>query len=748
MKHVDIEEFRFPANDMNKLLSSFITKVAHAFGRESIALTNTDLVQETHPDAETVKLPDFIRRLIRAPFKDALKEINNDVVLKADYIADGAIIEAFDNVLSEVRKHHKNVLINSEASLISKGKSAMTLRELQKGQLLVGCPKLHSPLALGGHFVHASVPSGFSSYDWSWVSEAGRFFKKHTHCERKHDFTLPLATSQGLLLKGEKETLQVRTFAKALLSSLALDLKTMKNYLSWVSEADQLFAKRGYVSPASAFFIGIRRQQARKAEPVCDRYSGELIGESSAYQGRIRPICPSPEMIKVLLKSISEGLKKALFEHTESCSVDISKIRNTLWEITDLTLQHGLFSQEEEDLYGKMQVNKWLTFYDLGQFDTTQHEGFFTQVYVPFLRNAFDNFDDIEYPMTYFSDLLFPVSTHGDEILRQRVEARSTMSGQPDVTVKNNVVHLIAMSQAIGVITKRKPLDVFKDIIEGKTIKTKIHGDDTMLYFSDNPKDYLEYKRVMESFGLKIDFELGPVYLKKTIPEQFSCDGTKFYNKFKEIVSNKESDEEFSTILYGQSKTLAPIVGSILKNRFGEYSTPSTLLLKISLLDTSLLLEGEPLWNELISLLWDLLWNIFGKSELVLEHHDTVAEAKVSDGSAQVLREQIVKGVLELTKGNSLIAVQAREYLERLFYTNFQNEALMSSEEMIGIYGSLEYNPSTEAASFGIQEMSMQQKSRLVLVIQDELIKSDGRWPSFDDLMFLKQNIMKYHSDK
>lgn len=739
----DIEKFSIPQQKLNSFREDYISRIAEAYGREISTFSSFQGETGDHPDSEISSVPPYIGRILSSPFQDSVKELNRDVLAKFDFDSSGEEARVLKEAVNSLSNVFIQDLLSEDNSTLLKARAALSLRELQKAQQLVGAPKLHTPLSLGGHFVYEDIPSGFSKHDWSWVSDAGRWFKEFTDLKRKPDYTLPLMTSQGLLLKGEKETTQIRVFAKALLSSIALDLGNMHAYRDWTEDFGNLFHKYGYDNIASSFYLGIRRQQARKSEPVTDPNSGEVIGQSMAYQGRIRGIFPAPEQIKVILKPLSEGLKKALFTKTSSCSVNTVDIARSLWDITYRTLDNGLFVLEEEDLGVKVQVRKWLTFYDLGQFDTTQHEGWFLQVYLPFLRSAFDNFDDLEYPMTYFSDFLFPEGTRGRNVIKQQVLARSTMSGQPDVTVKNNVVHLIAMSKAISMITGDKPLDTFKKIVTGDSIIAKVHGDDTMLWFSNKSEDYLSYKENMESFGLKIDFEMGPVYLKKTIPFLSCADGS-YFRKGMDALSkiNKEDPSAASQLLYGKNKKLAPVIGSILKNRHGEYPIPFTLLLKMSLLDTYALLDGEPEFDDCLRSYWNLLWDIQGQTSSDLKISGAYVFSLDSDKDDFLnLKKIIVRQVLELTSSNSEMATAARDYLERIYYSNLQDDEFLNDEDMIAIYGALEYNPVQEAEEFGLQSLTLEQKTLMAKTLQEYLIQNDGSWPVFDAIQDLKHRI-------
>lgn len=556
MEEKDFESSPIPVSSLTSFREDYIRRVAEAYMRRSVALEPSILRVENHPSSSRVSIPPFLQRLISSPFGDSVKELNRDVIAKADYHLQGQITKDIGEAVQSLVKFNLATIDSPDTTQLEKSRSALTIREIQKAQLLISCPKLHTPLSLGGHFKYEDVPQSFRDIDWSWVPEAGRLYKKLTRAERKYTYTLPLATSQGLLLKGERENLQTRAFSKALLSSIALDLQTMPRYLAWIEQVDKIFHRHGYHSVASSFYLGIRRQQARKPEVVTDPKTGDVLGQSVAYQGRIRGIFPAPEQIKIILKPISEGLKKSLFEGTECCSVNMVKIAQSLWTIAAKSLEEGLFIEEKEDLHGERTVKKWLSFYDLGQFDTTQHFGFFEKLYMPFLDSCFDDFQNTEFPMTYPCDFLFPSSTKGFDVIRQEVNARSTMSGQPDVTVKNNVVHMLSMTHAISKILKRPPLEVFSDLIQGKNgMIAKVHGDDTMLYFSSNPQDYLDYKSEMENLGLIIDFEMGPVYLKKTIPWSSCVNIDTFKRNYNEIQKMDPADQSLNEkLLYGADK--------------------------------------------------------------------------------------------------------------------------------------------------------------------------------------------------
>lgn len=143
-------------------------------------------------------------------------------------------------------------------------------------------------------------------------------------------------------------------------------------------------------------------------------------------------------------------------------------------------------------------------------------------------------------------------------VLFDDIYGRSTLSGQADVTLKNNVIHFCLLSAFLkgffslgdGEVRKMmseliKKGEYSLQTSEGlRYLILHLHGDDVFFYFSDDPDDYDSLASFFTRFGIKTGFESGPIYLKK--------------------VPHPENPNR-----------LMNLAGSLLKNRLGEYSKPS-----------------------------------------------------------------------------------------------------------------------------------------------------------------------------
>lgn len=566
----------------------------------------------------------------------------------------------------------------------------------------------------------------------------------------------------------------------------------------------------------------MRKQAARKNEPIQDE-NGDTIAYSNALQGRVRAIFPCTEDKKVMFKPLADGLKKALFTGSEGFSVDSRIIARDSIICGALTLAFGLFDPVEENLapdgiqssFSDIRIPMPKTFYDLSAFDTTQHAGLNDLVYLEFLKGCFPDIDQREETMCSIADLLFPLSPKTDDLLLQRVNGWSTMSGQPDVTVKNNVIHFMVMVKSIkaaidmgfsnpdSLFYKQDEFSetrIIEAIIhQNDFIVSKVHGDDTVLCFSPYIIDQENYLISLEATGLRYGLEYGFSYLKK-VPSEceiekalrvihnygFSDDKISFHewqkllNKLRVEVAKELKDLEIPQIFNSVNAPMMPVVGSLMKNRFGEYpnefvgsfligmidvinlaisSNHSGFLLSallaeaIQLLDLLSQKENETAESQLLAQRMiatsesnfkqayiEALFIIIESLQSLVEMKNTGPVLRRRNAKMMFSELNLVKNTLaqmfgEIMQSRMDLADSLRDQLSRMYYSSFQDEesAFDNNEFFAELYGMLSYSPQEEAINYGFFDKSLEELIAIAYKWQSILIANNGDWNAVID---------------
>lgn len=814
------------------------------FHRDVVLSKNSDSVLDDQETVDTIKanVPSYISKIVRSPFDSRPEALNNDITyflyrdsserpniagligsfyrnfIEQSYAEIYAYSSLADFSLVYTASQRTNdtaTCLNIYRSMVS----ATSLSELRKGQALVGSPTLHAPVTKVGHPVYRSIPESFFLFDWSNCSALGALVASQTNMKRADKFTLPLTTSQGIMLKGVSETVEQRVRAKALLSAIALKCKSLTELNIAMALVGEAFIEKGYLDLSRSFYVGMRKQAARKEEPIQDR-DGNVVGFSNALQGRVRAIFPSTEDKKVMLKPLADGVKKALFNCTEGFSVDARIIARDSIVCGALTLAFGLVDIVEENLapdgiksqFEDLTFCMPKTFYDLSAFDTTQHAGLNDLVYIEFLKGCFPDIDEREETMCSIADLLFPLSPLSEDLLLQSVNGWSTMSGQPDVTIKNNIIHFMVMVKSIKVAIdlgfdnecslffkseKISEERIVRAILhQNDFIVSKVHGDDTVLCFSPHLIDQENYLIALESTGLRFGFEYGFSYLKKMPNEAFieravslinsSISNSEsmnlkgwisLLNKLRADASRSLSDFEIPQIFNSPYAPMTPVVGSLMKNRFGEYpnefvgsfliglidvislavsSSKSNYLLATLLSEAIQLLEllSDEKKSSLESRLLEARMIATGETEFRSAYAEAVSlivkllgdSISVTSRGVSVKRRNfpsmftelnVAKNALSSLFGDIMqnrmdLADSLRDQLSRMYYASFQDEesAFDNNEFFAELYGMLSYSPEEEAANYGFLSKSLEQLIAQAHSWQSQLIANNGDWNS------------------
>jgi hypothetical protein len=711
-------------------------------------------------DTDYAELPAFIKTVMLLQFRSKDYRKSKDIFIKA-MAADDALRQEALAMLNTCVSSYLNTLniILSESSAtagdIGRAIARASLKEVAKMQVLNVAPLYGHNLTEGGHFLHPDIPASFSAYfdedSASMWREFGALLASMYGTKRKHDFTVPVASSQGLVLKSKRDTPQWRVYSKAIQAELASRCKNRANYDEMVEFMDSPFTSRGYDGVTHCVYLGIRRQGGRKDEWVSSKWAIDNSGDrgtatTNAWQGRARGIFPPSEFLKVYFKPFSEGIKSTLFKDCFSTLVENNFISVKLHLITELCVKHNLINDDGE----------YLCFYDLDAMDKTTHRGF-ADLYHAFCQGVFPDFKEIEGDTLNDALLFFPGNVDGDTFYKQQIAGRSTVSGQPDVTVKNNVCHYAAMSFGISKVTGDEPLDVFRMLITGEG-KLKngfpaiahIHGDDTMMFFSDNHKDYEAYFNVLSNLGFGTSCELAPIFLKKTVcVDSFDIGGMKDASDAQSILISMFVDREMKDALKRHTTSylstlrgdnlasaysveylgsMRPVPGSLFKNRFGEYEVTDHALLAMALSDTAGLL-GERC-HDAIKGLWHLIWYVGGLSGAYPDAPDDSPESLFSwlqDPSTVIT---IRDGVLLLAKGSATKATAIRSALERIYYSGGEQFDDVMIET---IFGSLFITAEELTEAFDLASLTTEELKQLYLSLQNHLLDMEGDVPAMDE---------------
>lgn len=719
------------------------------------AITENDTHGTGWPDTTYIDIPSFLSMVVKMQFKSTDITKSKDVIL-SNVAANSVSLQAYCQNLYEImggiiRKFTED---SNSDMVFKKAIGKANLKEVAKQQLLSCSPLFGHNLAKGGHFVHSSAPSGFDmSIDFSF--EAGVKMRNLFGTVRKMEFTVPASSSQGLVLKSKRDTPQFRVYSKALQAELAARCLTRKDYDEGIEFLNEPFVSRGYHGPANDFYLGLRKQGSRKGETVSSASSfdpsGDYdLGTTEGLQGRARGIFPPSEFLKIYFKPFAEGIKSTLFKYCSCTIVNLNYISLKVHALAYLSHKYDMFDDE----------GSYLLFYDLAAMDTTTHGGFF-DCYKAFCEGIFTDFKIKEGDLTYTCGIMFPATIESDLFLRQDVRGRSTLSGQPDVTTKNNVCHILAMSWCIGKVLEQDPLSVFEVLLKGNMLLKNgvcpivhIHGDDTMMYFSPNKSDMLLYYRYLAELGFETSYEDAPVFLKKTVAiDDFSSidnfDADLFSNIIQQgydlciseslpedflplinsMVSFSNKDNLSSEYAIKYNGSLRPIPGSYVKNRHGEYAITDSILLVMALSDTARTM-GEDV-DITIKQYWKFLFasSIIKDADLnyLLDLDDLSFYTEIiSISFVDVLKSKI----LELAKTSISKADAIKSALERLYYSGGERFDDTSIET---IFGSLFITNVEMSDAFDLRSMSTSDVKALIKLNQDYILDTNGTCPDVEE---------------
>lgn len=736
-----------------KEAEDFVIWANSAFDRTSLDSSQSDMITDVPGwrDVDNVNIPEFLGRTIVSQYATQNPERMDDIInstlykeFKHGLKESGRSLDDLQRSFREVRDNHSNILKNTTSdteSILKRSIAYASLKELSKAQILVGAPIYHHNLVVEDHQKYDDIPHGFSSRNWDWVGNAALWFRSFTSLERSRNFTLPIGTSQGMTLKSKSDTPQWRVYSKGLLSMLALRSETIAELYHKLDAVDGIFESKGYDGIAKHSFLGMRRQHTNKVEPstVSSHYHTQgydTLLTTQGIQGRVRAIFPFSEALKVFYKPFADGLKKSLFHKTSICNVNMNHISDRLHLIASLSLKNNLINNLSDGSH------EWLPFYDLSEYDRTTHKGCY-DIYITFLNKAFNNFSDIEGRPYEDCGIVFPcdLDEHTSFMINNNRQ-RSTLSGQSDVTVKNNIVHLLIASQAISeVLGNISPLEVFKKLIDPSSFKKEgdiigiMHGDDAAIFFSSNREDYVKYTEIVSDMGIKTGFEMGPIYLKK-VPYWTKGDST-LLNMTPALVDKlskcNQIDDSYPKAVASSGQSgynaeylgyLQPVTGSLIRNRFGEYSVKMNELILASLSDTLLLLDDSE--EALYLSYWQTLFNFVDISNLD-ERLQSLISKDVRSLKSVNFREQLMVVIRDKFESKTIKSATMRGYLDALFYKNAEN---ISEEQLIEIYGNLMFDPSELTERIGIADMSNDELLDLILELQSYILDNEGECPT------------------
>lgn len=435
--------------------------------------------------------------------------------------------------------------------------------ELNKSMVLFGMPFTYNMCMEGRHARYtmdnyiqsensiASLDDTFNEFLLAYV----RIFDYVTPLPA-HMVKLPIGTSQGILLRGTGDDMISKSYAKFLLSTYASRCESRADLNDLLDGCDKVFNEFGYESVSRHAMLGLRRMHlsGKKVEPIMtgNEPQGAIIPCSRQTQGRIRAIFPFSEALKFWVKSYAEPIKSNLF-HADGCfSVTPSIIKEKMMNI------YSLFQKSPLLIQRLVESNECVCAYDLSECDRTFHRQL-NNWYTSFLKKIIKNGDAIVGEHHDDGDTIFINGVRGSRVHKGRLDVRldevhgaSTLSGQADVTLKNNVIHFCLIISAIkesGHFDHVQPGDLIEKLIrkgEYKDDKSHImlhlHGDDVMIWLGDDPAIYDSVTQIIASYGPGVGYESYLVFLKQVI-------GGGTYS----------------------SLPISSIFGSITKNRLGEY---------------------------------------------------------------------------------------------------------------------------------------------------------------------------------
>lgn len=632
-----------------------------------------------------INVPKGLKKSLCSTFHQDSDAIFDDI-LASRMLNDTAFANKVSSLIWDTRIYYESLLTSDdpETAALARG----FLSEMSKMQVLVGSPILHTPLGVGTHFVHAEVPVGFYQYDWSWVRKLGEMLKQKLSISRAEQLSMPRLTSQGVLLKMSRETPDWRLFSKVI-KALIGTRASKQQFNQWLNDMDCLFQSKGF-SPLSRHFMqGIRRQQTRKPEPiqasvdidlglggdenVTNDIVDRIISVSTGAQGRVRGIFIPDEAIKARLKAQADGVKHGLFLNSRLFAVDPSVVMEDMQYIRQRTWQKHLVDKE----------GGLLTFLDASAYDTSQHRGYF-DVYYQLLSGIFPDYDDKEgIDLLLGSGIIAPVSPTSDSLIcLHEVAGRSTLSGQPDVTTKNNLLHFLTYVQAISSIEDIDPISVGEALLfhRHKDFRIHIHGDDCMRFLGDDIQYYYEVDKIFSQCGIKVGYEDSPSYLKLHVEE--SADGL---------------------CMRGNS-------GSLLKNRWSEFAVTDESVLAAGLYDTYRKLGKFTAPSQL------QLWSFLAEELCPMYPH-------LLDLSTDEYLKEVGPDILSYAQSSIKKARQVQDLLDRMFYSNGQRD--FDGLDLEALYGGFKYDPDKLGYECGLANMSLQDLMALSLELQSSIIDNE-----------------------
>lgn len=481
-------------------------------------------------------------------------------------------------------------------------------------------------------------------------------------------------------------------------------------------------------------------------------------------QGRARAIFPFSETIKAWFKPLADGVKKHLFLETSMHATNPVTISNCLHKITELSLTNQLFDDE----------GNFLCFYDLSAYDRTTHQGL-NSLYNRWLSVYDPNFNLMYKDMHDDAGVVYPGTCDKfPRIFIEMIEGRSTLSGQADVTVKNNIIHLIVICAIVAHIKKKSPIDVANSLLYNEgPLKDDfiglVHGDDAAVYFSDNKADYIEFARLFTELGIVTGFEPAPVYLKKTVKYENAQ-----YMKSVPLSNVKAAKESLVHKKGDASKTFKPesynwkymygltgIMGSLLKNRFGEYSQSDIILAILSLTDTYKMLNDKSQFEDglnnlyaiqLLILLdyWDDCINAGLETKIIsgeLDDAKKIIEKLKKDGLSKCSSDATFqRNIADYMKSSIQLqtpkSVQMRATISKIVHT-LGEEFL--DESMNEIYSLMSYDVVEEAEILGIKNLSKIECLDVICEFQSFILENEGECPSNDKI---EEVLSKYKIKK
>lgn len=729
---------------------------------------------------EYTELPDFLSSVLAAQFRPKLPTKMEDYRLRTIF---GSSPRSNDkNMSPEVHQKFLDlwgiwvenfnlIIIDTDAKtkdsdIFTSSLALNSLSELKKLQLLMGAPLYSHVLSINHHYKYEDIPSGFDLNEFAFVKRLEPVLSKICNYDKSLEktFKLPISTSQGLTLKSKRDTPWWRSTSKSLLAAYSLNSTSYEHLLEFFEKINFIFTQRRYGEVAQHAFLGLRRQQVKFDKPEYAVRDVDLTmrGYSNVYvthkiQGRARAIFPFSEAIKAWYKPMADQVKKGLFSKSYMCNVDVNLISAKLHVITHMCQKYDLFS----DIEGN---NVWLPFYDLSEWDRSAHLGcnaiyedaMFNCMHIPESRyKLMHNMAGIIYPATL--EERFPM------LCIDRTEGRSILSGQSDVTVKNNVTHMLLAVKCISTIKQWDEVDVcnalmFNDGPLRNMIIPLMHGDDTAIFFSQDKQDYLDYVQMMTDFGIKCAFEIAPTYLKKNCSEDilryistksddelFSlCD--KVYRQpgespiWDKIVSN--GAKQSGSYNYKYMKGLQPVFGSILKNRFGEYDNSDFVLSYVSLSDTAKLLCGHE--NDYMKTVYAtqlrilcLYAKFFGDTTLLTtfsylapcfeDDFDTMSLDSIwSILNIPLDNPEFLQYMKDISNVSGNKSFNMRSMLTKTLHTYGED---FLDDSLLEIYSGMEYDPNEEMKVLKIEKLTREDILQLIVVCQEFILDHDGIAP-------------------